>query len=157
MKKIFILTFILLFFISGCSNGTGSKDTIKQSDIKGYWLKIENDSSGEVTDLSNNKCAYLEITDERIFFYSYYSDTETYGVSDKYYKLEGNKLYYDYYELKGENWKENLDELSGGFLYVSIDDGKLITNEYNNDVNIDDGYEKNTYIKVDVKDWPIEE
>ena len=50
-----------------------------------------------------------------------------------------------------------MDEAFGGILNVSIKDGKLILTEYNNDKNEDDGYEKNTYKKVDAKDWPIEE
>ena len=172
MKKLLIPLLLLLFFATGCSssnvsdnsikqsditNSNVSNNSIKQSDIKGYWLQVERDESGEVTDLTDNQYAYLEITDNRLFFYSYYWDTETHGVSDKYYKLESDKIYYDYYELKGNDWKENMDELSGGIFNVSINNGRLILTEYNNDKNKDDGYEKNTYKKVDVKDWPIEE
>lgn len=157
MKKILISLLLMLFFASGCSSSKVSNNSIKQSDIKGYWLQVEKDWSGDVTDLKDDKNSYLEITDNRLFFYSYYWDTETYGVSDKYYKLEKDKIYYDYYELKGNDWKENMDEAFGGILNVSIKDGKLILTEYNNDKNKDDGYEKNTYKKVDAKDWPIEE
>lgn len=157
MRKLFISLLLLLFFASGCSSSNVSNNSVKQSNIKGYWLQVEEDWSGDVTDLTDNKYSYLEITDNRLLFYKYYSDTESYGLSDKYYKLEDDKLYYDYYELKGNDWKENLDELSGGMFNVSINDGKLILTEYNNDKNKDDGYETNTYKKVDVKDWPIEE
>jgi len=157
MKKILISLFLMLFFASGCSSSNVSDNSIEQSDIKGYWLQVEKDWSGDVTDLTNNKNSYLEITDNRLFFYSYYWDTETYGVSDKYYKLEKDKIYYDYYELKGSDWKDNMDEAFGGILNLSIKDGNLILTEYNNDKNKDDGYEKNTYKKVDAKDWPIEE
>lgn len=157
MKKILISLLLMLFFASGCSSSKVSNNSIKQSDIKGYWLQVEKDWSGDVTDLKDDKNSYLEITDNRLFFYSYYWDTETYGVSDKYYKLEKDKIYYDYYELKGNDWKENMDEAFGGILNVSIKDGKLILTEYNNDKNKDDGYETNTYKKVDAKDWPIEE
>lgn len=157
MKKILISLLLMLFFASGCSSSKVSNNSIKQSDIKGYWLQVEKDWSGDVTDLKDDKNSYLEITDNRLFFYSYYWDTETYGISDKYYKLEKDKIYYDYYELKGNDWKENMDEAFGGILNVSIKDGKLILTEYNNDKNEDDGYEKNTYKKVDAKDWPIEE
>lgn len=118
---------------------------------------MEEDWSGDVTDLTDNKYSYLEITDNKLFFYKYYSDTESYGLSDKYYKLVEDKLYYDYYELKGNDWKENLDELSDGIFNVSINDDKLILTEYNNDKNKDDGYETNTYKKVDAKDWLIED
>ena len=157
MKKILISLLLMLFFASGCSSSKVSNNSIKQSDIKGYWLQVEKDWSGDVTDLKDDKNSYLEITDNRLFFYSYYWDTETYGVSDKYYKLEKDKIYYDYYELKGNDWKENMDEAFGGILNVSIKDGKLILTEYNNDKNKDDGYETNTYKKIDAKDWPIEE
>jgi major membrane immunogen (membrane-anchored lipoprotein) len=157
MKKLLISLLLLLFFASGCSSSNVSDNSIKQSDIKGYWLQIEKDWSGDVIDLTDDKNSYLEITDSRLFFYSYYWDTETYGVSDKYYKLEKDKIYYDYYELNGNNWKENMDEAFSGILYVSVKDGKLILTEYNNDKNKDDGYETNTYKKVDAKDWPIEE
>lgn len=157
MRKLLISLLLLLFFASGCSSSNVSNNSIKQSDIKGYWLQVKEDWSGDVTDLTDNKYSYLEITDNRLLFYKYYSDTESYGLSDKYYKLEDDKLYYDYYELKGNDWKENLDELSGGMFNVSINDGKLILTEYNNDKNKDDGYETNTYKKIDAKDWPIEE
>lgn len=159
MKKLLILLLFLLFFVSGCSSSSSktSKNYIKQSDLKGYWLQIEEDWSGDVTDLSDNKYSYLEITNNRLLFYKYYSDTESYGLSDKYYILEENKLYYDYYELKGNDWKEKIDELSGGIFNVSIDEGKLILTKYYNDKNKDDGYETNTYKKIEAKDWPIEE
>lgn len=158
MRKLFISLILLLLFASGCSSSNVSTNSLKQSDIKGYWLQVESDESGDVTDLTDNKNSYLEIADNRLFFYSYYWDTETYGVSEKYYKLDKNKLYYDYYELKGNDWKENLDEsLFGGIFDVSIKDGKLILTEYNNDKNKDDGYKTNTYKKVDANDWPIEE
>ncbi len=157
MRKLLISLLLLLFLTCGCSNSTASKNSIKQSDLKGYWLQIEEDWSGDITDLTDNKYSYLEITGDRLLFYKYYSDTESYGLSDKYYKLESDKLYYDYYELKGNDWKENLDELSGGIFNVSINDGKLILTEYNNDENKDDGYETNTYKKIEAKDWPIEE
>lgn len=157
MKKILISLLFLFFLASGCSNSNTSKNYIKQSDFKGYWLQIEEDWSGDVTDLTENKYSYLEITDNRLLFYKYYSDTESYGLSDKYYILEENKLYYDYYELKGNDWKEKIDELSGGMFNVLIDEGKLILTEYYNDKNKDDGYEINTYKKIEAKDWPIEE
>ena len=157
MRKLLISLLLLLFFASGCSSSNVSNNSIKQSDIKGYWIQVEEDWSGDVTDLTDNKYSYLEITDNKLFFYKYYSDTESYGLSDKYYKLVEDKLYYDYYELKGNDWKENLDELSDGIFNVSINDDKLILTEYNNDKNKDDGYETNTYKKIEAKDWPIEE
>lgn len=157
MKKLLIPLFLLLFFVSGCGNSSVSSNSLKQTDIKGYWLQVEQDWDGDITYLKDDKNSYLEITDNRLFFYSYYWDTKTYGVSEKYYKLEKDKIYYDYYELKGNDWKENMDEAFDGIFNVSVKDDKLILTEFNNDKNKDDGYETNTYEKVDVKDWPIEE
>lgn len=157
MKRLFAIL-LFAFFISGCSTSSSSTGTIKQSDIKGYWLQVESNWNGDITDLTNNKYAYLEITDDRLFFYGLSDDENAgYGVSEKYYKLEKDKIYFDYYELKGNDWKENIDEAFGGIFYTSIDDDKLILTKYNNDKNEDDGYKKDTYIKVDAKDWPIEE
>lgn len=157
MKKLLIPLFLLLFFVSGCGNSNVSKEYLKESDIKGYWRQVEENRYGEITDLSDRKYAYLEITDTRLFFYKYYEDTDTSGVSEKYYKLENDKIYYDYYELKGNDWKENLDELSGGIFNVSIDNDRLILIEYSDEDNKDEGNVKETYIKVEAKDWPIEE
>ena len=155
MKKLFFLVLLIMFFVSGCTNSSGA---IKIADIKGYWLQTEENWSGDVTDLTNNKYAYFEVTDDRLFFYSISSNEgEGYGVSEKYYKLEGNKIYYDYYELKGKDWKENINEAYGGIFYISFDETKLILTEYSNDVDETDGYSKNTYEKVAAKDWPIEE
>lgn len=157
MKKLLFLFLLAAFLISGCSSSNVSDSSIKQSDITGYWLQVEEDWSGEVTDLTDNPYAYLEITDNRLFFYTYFWDTETYAVAAKYYKLEDNKIYYDYNELSGNDWKNNIDDLSGGIFDVSIEDGKLILSEYVNDENKDDGYKTNTYKKIEAKDWPIEE
>lgn len=161
MRKILIISVtlivIILFLLSKCTKEDKTKNLVKQSQIKGYWLQVEANSDGKITDLTNNKYAYLEITDNRLFFYVYYSDTETYGVSEKYYKLEEEKIYYDYYELKGNDWKEKMDEAYSGVFYPTIDkENKLILTEYDNDTNKDDGYEINTYKKIDAKDLPFE-
>lgn len=157
MKKLFIPLLLVLFFASGCSSSNVSNDSLKQPNIKGYWLQVERNWDGDIKDLTSDKNSYLKITDDRLFFYYYYSDTETYGVSDKYYKLEKDKIYYDYYELKGNDWKKNIDEAFGGIFYISIDDNKLTLTKYSNDKNKDDGYKIDTYKKIDAKDWPIEE
>lgn len=159
MKKIIVL--LLLFCLVGCSSSnslTDSKNSIKQSDIKGFWLQIGRDWSGDVTDLTNNPYAYLEITDTQLFFYSIsFNEDEGYGVSEKYYKLEDNKAYYDYYELEDRTLEEISESLYGGAFIVSFDKSNLILMEYNNGINEDDGYTINTYVKIDSKDWPIEE
>lgn len=158
MKKILFSILVILFVVSGCSNVNSSKDSIKMADIKGYWLQVERNWSGDVTDLTNNRYAYLEVTNDNLFFYSTSSDEdEGYSVAEKYYKLELNKLYYDYYELKGTNWKKDMNEAYGGIFNVSFNGKKLVLTEYDNEVDESDGYEKNTYIRADTKDWPIEE
>lgn len=158
MKKILISMLIMLFLVSGCSNSSTntkvSDDLIKQSDIKGYWRQIEENRYGEVEDTSNDNYAYLEITDNRLFFYAYYEDTDTAGVSDKYYKLEKDQLYFDYEELKGNDWKENISELSGGVFKVAIDNDKLILYEFYTEDSKEDEYIKTTYERVDLRDWP---
>ena len=164
MKKILISMLLMLFVVSGCSstspssnsnsNSKVSDNSIKQSDIKGYWRQIEENSYGEVKDLSNDNYAYLEITDDRLYFYAYYEDTDTSSVSKKYYKLEKDQIYYDYNELKGNNWKENIGELTGGVFKVSIDNDKLVLYEYYTENSKEDEYVKNTYERVDIKDWP---
>ncbi|NLC47966.1 MAG: hypothetical protein GX758_01220 [Tenericutes bacterium] len=155
MKKIFVFVLICILFVVGCSNK--NENGINISNIKGYWLQTQNDSSGNITDLTNNKYSYLKITDDKAYFYSYYFDTESYAEASKYYKLEDNKMYYDYNELKGNNWKNNIDSLSGGIFFVSFESENLILTDYFNDKNKDEGYEKNTYIKIDLDNWPIEE
>lgn len=155
MKKVLIMLLVVLFFVSGC--GTAS-DTVEIADIKGYWIQVEEDWSGDVTDLTNNPYAYFEVTDKNLAFYTIsFDEDEGYGVSEKYYKLEGNKIYYDYYELKGTDWKENMDEAYGGIFEVSFDGKKLVLTEYSNGIDESDGYSKDTYTKISAKDWPIEE
>ena len=157
MKRLLISLFLLLFLASGCGNSNVSKEYLKESDIKGYWRQVEENRYGKITDLSDRNYAYLEVTDTRLFFYKYYEDTDTSGVSEKYYKLENDKIYYDYYKLKGNDWKENLDELSGGVFNVSIDNDRLILIKYADEDNKDEGNVKETYIKVGAKDWPFKE
>lgn len=156
MKKFAFLFLILILFTTGCSSS--KEETSKENlDIKGYWLQVEDDSSGKVTDLTNNKYAYFKVTDDQLLFYSYYADTNSHTVSEKYYKLEGNELYYDYYELKGDNWKENINKAYGGKYIIEIKDNKLILTTYKNGKNKDEGYNKMTYKKISLDDWVIEE
>ena len=154
MKRLLISLFLLLFLASGCGNSNVSKEYLKESDIKGYWRQVEENRYGKITDLSDRNYAYLEVTDTRLFFYKYYEDTDTSGVSEKYYKLENDKIYYDYYELKGNDWKDTIDELTGGVFKVSVDNDKLILYEFYTEDSKEDEYVKNTYERVDLKDWP---
>lgn len=160
MRKLLIilvtLILIILFLISRCTRKDNPNNSLKQSNIEGYWVQVERDWSGDVDDLTDNPNSFLEVTKDRLFFHVYYSDTESSGVSEKYYKLENNKLYYDYYELKGNDWKENIDEGYGGVFEVSISDNKLILIEYIDKENKADGYKKDTYEKIDKKDLPFE-
>ena len=157
MKKTILLLLTILLLGSGCSKES-TETSIKAEDIKGYWLQTERDWSGEVTDLSDNQYAYFEVTDDTISFYSIsFNEDEGYSVANKYYKLEDNKLYYDYYELKGDDWKQDISGDYGGIYYVSFVDNNLVLTEYSNDVDKTDGYEKDTYVKLDQSGWPIGE
>jgi len=149
MKRLLIL--VLLLMVAGCAAGNQG-NSLKVDAIKGYWVQVENDRNGEVTDLSNNKYAYLEITDKQIIFHTYYEDTDTSGFSDRFYKLEGNQLYYATQEMVGSDWKDKIDAY-GGVYEVSLENGKLVLL----DKIDDDEFEKQTYEKVEVKDWPIKE
>ena len=157
MKKILIL--LMLFFVVGCSSSgvEDSKNTISLSDIKGYWIQIEEDWSGDVTDLTNNKYSYLEVTSNQLAFYTVSSnEDEGYGVSKKYYKIEENKLYYDFYELGDRSLEEIIDSTYGGAFIASFNGKNLVLLEYSNAINEDDGYSKVTFKKISAKDWPIE-
>ncbi len=147
MKRIIIL-FLTLLLVVGCSSGL--KNQIKQSDLKGYWQQTERDWSGEIDDMSDNPYAYLEIKDTKMYFYNENTENRGYyeSVSEKYYILEGNQLYYDYYELKGKEWKENINELYGGIYTVSLDDDTLILIKYYGETE-EEGYDKATYKKME--------
>lgn len=147
MKRIIIL-FLTLLLVVGCSSGL--KNQIKQSDIKGYWQQTERDWSGEIDDMSDNPYAYLEIKDTKMYFYNENTENRGYyeSVSEKYYILEGNQLYYDYYELKGKEWKENINELYGGIYTVSLEDDTLILIKYYGETE-EEGYDKSTYKKME--------
>jgi hypothetical protein len=166
IKKVLLILFFVLL-TTGCgtvddSNGSndsnGSSDSVEASDIQGYWLQIERDWDGELTDLTDNPYAYLEITDEQLFFYTIsFDEDEGYGVASKYYMLEANNIYYDYEELGNRSTQEIAESLYGGAFIISFSDNNLVLLEYNNGINMDDGYEKDTYKKIDASDWPIEE
>ncbi len=147
MKKLLIL--LTIFFMVGCSSANNS---VKKSDVEGYWLQIERDWSGDVTDMTNNPYAYLEITKDRLFFYTESSMNKGYydTVASKYYILEDDKLYYDYEELKGNDWKENIGDYGGTFI-VSFDGNNLVLKRFYSEYE-EDGYEKNTYIRVKDED-----
>lgn len=188
MKRVFIsVLLVVLIALSGCTaksnknnqpspegstssdisstvspsveNSSASTSFFSQKDFLGYWLQVEEDESGEIKDLTDNPYAYLEVTDSQMFFYTIsFDENEGYSVSEKYYIQENDKVYYDYNELKGDDFKEKLDPLSGGFFAVSFDEnGRLELTEYYNDVNTDEGYYKDTYVKIPASDWPIEE
>lgn len=159
MKKILIS--LLLLCVVGCSSTNSSnnkEDSIKLSDIKGYWVQIEEDWSGDVTDLTDNQYSYLEITDNQLAFYTIsFDEDEGYGVSEKYYTIEENKLYYDFYELEDRSLEEIAESTYGGAFIASINESNLVLLEYSNGINEEDGYSKDTYKKITAKDWPIEE
>ena len=145
MKKIFILVLssLLLF---GCSSS--KEPSIKTDDLTGYWLQTEENWGGDVTDLTDNPYSYLYITaEDKLYFYTVDLENPGYydGFSDKYYVLEDNQLYYDYYELTGDDWKDNISEY-GGIFEVSLDEKTLVLTEYY-DKNFD-GYKMNTYEKM---------
>lgn len=144
MKKIFILLLssLLLF---GCSST--KEISIKTDDLTGYWLQTEENWGGDVTDLTDNPYSYIYLTDDRLYFYTVDLENPGYyeGVSEKYYILEANQIYYDYYELTGTDWKDNISEY-GGIFEVTLDKKVLILTEYY-DKNFD-GFKKNTYEKM---------
>jgi hypothetical protein len=146
MKRVFILL-ILLFAVSGCSLLDDSV-VVESKDIKGYWVQLERDISGKVEDMRKDPYAYLEITDNKLFFYTESDTDKGYydSVAEKNYILEDNKIYYDYYELKGDNWKKKISEF-GGIFVVTFDEKNLILTE-NYGSSVIDGYQKNTYKRV---------
>lgn len=154
MKK--VLFILMLFLVVGCSS---SNKSIDSKEIKGYFLQVKEDWSGDIADLTDNPYAYLEVTDDNLYFYTIsFNEDEGYGVSKKYYKLENNIIYYDYYELKGDAWKENRSEYYSGEFHVSFDEkNNLVLLEYSNLKDKLDGYKEDTYRKITAKDWPIEE
>lgn len=160
MKKLLIPLALILLLTIYCVNSNITKKssgTIKQSDITGYWIQTEQNSSGKITDLTDDKSRYLEVTDTEIFFHIYYRDTESFGVSERYYELNNNKIYHYHENFQYDDWKDKLDKFPGDIIFVSFSDNKLILTEYNNDKNKDNGYEIDTYQKIDVKDWPIKD
>ena len=147
MKKLLIL--FLLLFVVGCSS---NKSTIKQTDIEGYWRQTESNWSGDITDMTDNSYAYLEITENHLFFYTESSDMKGYyeTIAEKYYILEGDQLYYDYYELTGDDWKANISYY-GGICTVSFENDKLVLTELYGETEAD-GYEIDTYEAVSDED-----
>ena len=157
MKK--ILVSLMLLLVVGCSSDSVNNNSkIELSDIEGYWIQTEEDWSGDVTDLTDNQYSYLEITDNQLGFYTIsFDEDEGYGVSKKYYKIEENKLYYDYYELEDRTLEEISESTYGGAFIASLNDNNLVLLEYSNGIDEEDGYSKDTYKKISIKDWPIEE
>ena len=157
MKKILVSLMFLL--VVGCSSDSVDNNSkIELSDIEGYWIQTEEDWSGDVTDLTDNQYSYLEITDDQLGFYTIsFDEDEGYGVSKKHYKIEENKLYYDYYELEDRTLEEISESTYGGAFIASLNDNNLVLLEYSNGIDEEDGYSKDTYKKISIKDWPIEE
>lgn len=157
-KKILGVFLVMLIFGVGCTNKSKSENPVNQKDLVGYYLQVESNFNGDITDLTNNQYAYLEITKDRLFFYTISdNENEGYGVSEKYYKLNDGKIYYDYDELKDRSLKDISESVYGGIFYPSIDNKKLVLTEYSNDKDKLDGYSIDTYEKILAKDWPIEE
>lgn len=138
---------------------TAEAVNVAQSDIEGYWRQVEEDFSGDITDLTNNPYAFMEVTENRIIFYTIsFNEDEGYGFSEKNYLLEKDKIYYDHDELNMDNFKDNANPLYGGVFKVTFDkEGRLELTNYENNINKDDGYSKNTYVKIPATEWPIEE
>ena len=114
--------------------------------------------SGDIENFNGNQYSYMEVTDKNINFYTIsFNENEGYGVSRKYYKLDGNKAYYDYDELKDRSLEDIANSVYGGIFNITIEKDKIVLLEYSNGKDDKDGYEKNTYTKLDLKDWPIEE
>lgn len=148
MKKFLVI--IIMLMVVGCSKG--GNNSISKSKITGYWEQIERDWSGKVVDMRKDPYAYLEITDNRLFFYTESSIDKGYWETkaDKYYILEGKDLYYDYAKLQGNNWKETITP-NGGKFEVSFDGVNLILTEYDGESK-EEGYRKNTYRKIKEED-----
>lgn len=140
MKKA-ILIFVALLLV-GCTEQVIEVDTLN---IKGYWQQIRSEYLGKVEEISYS---YLEITDNKLYFYIESSNDKGYyeGVSEKNYILDGNKLYYDYYELSVDNYKSSISEF-GGMYEVSFNKEYLVLKKKYG-VADQQGYETNTYKKM---------
>lgn len=127
--------------------------------FKGYWWKVEEDDNGEVKDLRDNPVYWLEINENRLYFYTTsLNEDEGYGVSEKYYVLDGAYCYFDYEEITQDNYKQAIDAVYGGRFIVTFDDeDRLVITDYYNFENKDDGYNISYYVKVLATEWPIEE
>lgn len=127
--------------------------------FKGYWWKVEEDDNGEIKDLRDNPVYWLEINENRLYFYTTsLNEDEGYGVSDKYYVLDGAYCYFDYDEITQDNYKQAIDAVYGGRFIVGFDDeDRLVITDYYNFENKDDGYNISYYVKVTATEWPIEE
>ena len=138
---------------------TAETVNVAQSDIEGYWRQVEEDFSGDITDLTDNPYAFMEVTDNRIVFYTIsFNEDEGYGFSEKNYLLEKDKIYYDYNELNMDDFKDNMNPIYGGIFKITFDkEGRLELTNYQNNINKDDGYSKDTYVKIPASEWPIEE
>lgn len=127
--------------------------------FKGYWWKVEEDDNGEVKDLRDNPVYWLEINENRLYFYTTsLNEDEGYGVSEKYYVLDGAYCYFDYEEITQDNYKQAIDAVYGGRFIVTFDDeDRLVITDYYNFENKDEGYNISYYVKVLATEWPIEE
>lgn len=127
--------------------------------FKGYWWKVEEDDNGEIKDLRDNPVYWLEINENRLYFYTTsLNEDEGYGVSDKYYVLDGAYCYFDYDEITQDNYKQAIDAVYGGRFIVGFDDeDRLVITDYYNFENKEDGYNISYYVKVTATEWPIEE
>jgi len=143
MKKILIL-FMFLFVLSGCSS---SKTVVSEKKLTGYWQQISSNVGGNIKTLDQVSNNYIEITDDKLYMYKeaekkgYYSE-----ITERYYVIEGNIVYYDYYELKGDNWKSKLSDFGGKYEVLMEKDNLIIKKKY--DKSNYEGYEINTYKKL---------
>lgn len=171
-KSLFLLLILLLLLLTGgfyfipkflknssnTSNNIVATNVKKEStedsvnysisDIKGYWQQTKRDWSGDITDMTADPYAYLEITDNKLYFYTESTMDKGYyeTVAEKNYILEGDKLYYDYEDFKQTDWKENISAF-GGIFTVSFNNEELVLTKYYGESK-EEGYEIDTYIKM---------
>ena len=142
IKKILVI--LLIFFIVGCSNNDQSNTT----NLEGYWSLIAINKSGYIENITDSN--YLEITKDKLNYYVLDDEVE---LTSKYYKLDENDLYYDFYKFKDKDWKENIDELAGGKYVVSFESENLVLTKFYNSLDKTGGFEQETYKKLSVEEW----
>lgn len=143
MKKILIL-FMFLFILSGC---TSSKTVVSEKKLTGYWQQISSNVGGEIKPSDQVTKNYLEITDNKLYIYKegdqkgYYSE-----ITERYYLLDKDKIYYDFYELHGDDWKKKISDFGGEYTVIFRENNLILKKSYG--TTDYEGYEVNTYKKL---------